>query len=64
MNNTEIVIIDDSFEMFDPLVVELREHFPAANVTIKNNPDEGLRKSLYCWIITSKQDSQKDMIFC
>ena len=43
MNNTEIVIIDDSFEMFDPLVVELREHFPAANVTIKNNPDEGLK---------------------
>lgn len=43
MNNTEIVIIDDSFEMFDPLVVELREHFPAANITIKNNPDEGLK---------------------
>lgn len=43
MNNTEIVIIDDSFDMFDPLVIELKEHFPAANVTVKNNPDEGLR---------------------
>lgn len=43
MNNTEIVIIDDSFDMFDPLVVELREHFPAANVTVKNNPDDGLK---------------------
>jgi DNA-binding NtrC family response regulator len=42
MNNTEIVIIDDSFDLFDPLVVELREHFPEANVTVKNNPDEGL----------------------
>jgi DNA polymerase III delta subunit len=43
MNNTEIVIIDDSFDMFDPLVVELREHFPEANVTAINNPDEGLK---------------------
>lgn len=43
MNNMEIVIIDDSFDMFDPLVIELKEHFPAANVTVKNNPDEGLR---------------------
>lgn len=43
MNNTEIVIIDDSFDMFDPLVVELREHFPKANVTVINNPDEGLK---------------------
>lgn len=43
MNNTEIVIIDDSFDMFDPLVVELREYFPAANVTVINNPEEGLK---------------------
>jgi hypothetical protein len=43
MNNTEIVIIDDSFDIFDPLVVELRERFPAANVTVINNPDEGLK---------------------
>jgi DNA-binding NtrC family response regulator len=42
MNNTEIVVIDDSFDMFDPLVVELREHFSEANITVKNNPDEGL----------------------
>jgi DNA-binding NtrC family response regulator len=42
MNNTEIVIIDDSFDMFDPLVIELKEYFPEANVTVKNNPDEGL----------------------
>lgn len=42
MNNTEIVIIDDSFDMFDPLVVELREHFPETNVTVKNDPEEGL----------------------
>jgi DNA-binding NtrC family response regulator len=42
MNNTEIVIIDDSFDIFDPLVVELREKFPEANVTVINNPDEGL----------------------
>ena len=43
MNNTEIVIIDDSFDIFDPLVVELRENFPQANVTVINNPDEGLK---------------------
>lgn len=43
MGNTEIVIIDDSFDIFDPLVVELREHFPEANVTVINNPDEGLK---------------------
>ncbi len=43
MNNTEIVIIDDSFDMFDPLVIELREHFSGANVTVINNPDEGLK---------------------
>jgi DNA-binding NtrC family response regulator len=42
MSNTEIVIIDDSFDMFDPLVIELKEHFPEANVTVKNNPNEGL----------------------
>ena len=42
MNDTEIVIIDDSFDMFDPLVVELREKFPEANVTVINNPNEGL----------------------
>ena len=42
MNNTEIVIIDDSFDIFDPLVIELREKFPEANVTVINNPDEGL----------------------
>jgi len=42
MDNTEIVIIDDSFDMFDPLVVELREHFPEANITVINNPEEGL----------------------
>lgn len=43
MNNTEIVIIDDSFDMCDPLVIELREHFSGANVTVINNPDEGLK---------------------
>ena len=43
MDNTEIVIIDDSFDIFDPLVVELREHFSEANVTVINNPDEGLK---------------------
>ncbi len=42
MNNTEIVIIDDSFDIFDPLVVELREKFPETNVSVINNPDEGL----------------------
>jgi len=43
MNNTEIVIIDDNFDIFDPLVVELRENFPQATVCVINNPDEGLR---------------------
>ena len=47
MSNTEIVIIDDSFDMLnifdDPLVVELKEHFPEANITVRNNPDEGLK---------------------
>jgi DNA-binding NtrC family response regulator len=42
MNNTEIVIIDDNFDMFDPLVVELRENFPEANISVINNPEEGL----------------------
>lgn len=42
MSNTEIIIIDDSFDLFDPLVIELKEHFPNANVTVINNPDEGL----------------------
>ncbi len=42
MSNTEIIIIDDSFDLFDPLVIELKEHFPKANVTVINNPDEGL----------------------
>ena len=43
MNNTEIVIIDDSFDMFDPLVIELREYFPEATVTVINNPNDGLK---------------------
>lgn len=43
MNNTEIVIIDDSFDMFDPLVIELKERFPEANVIVINNPEEGLK---------------------
>lgn len=43
MNNTEIVIIDDSFDMFDPLVVELREKFPEANVSVINSPEDGLK---------------------
>jgi hypothetical protein len=42
MNKTEIIIIDDNFDMFDPLVVELRENFPEANVSVINNPEEGL----------------------
>ena len=40
--NTEILIIDDNFDMFDPLIVELKEHFPDANVTLQNNPIDGL----------------------
>jgi DNA-binding NtrC family response regulator len=40
--NTEILIIDDNFDMFDPLVIELKEHFPNANVTVQNNPEDGL----------------------
>jgi len=47
MSNTEIVIIDDSFntnDIFDdPLVVELTEHFPETNVTVINDPEEGLK---------------------
>ena len=42
MNDTKIVIIDDNFDMFDPLVVELKESFPQANVYVINNPEEGL----------------------
>jgi hypothetical protein len=42
IKNTEIVIIDDSFDMFDPLVIELTEHFPEANINVINNPIEGL----------------------
>jgi DNA-binding NtrC family response regulator len=42
MNNTEIVIIDDSFDIFDPLVVELREKFSEVNVSVINNPEDGL----------------------
>ena len=40
--NTEILIIDDNFDIFDPLVIELKERFPDANVTIQNNPTDGL----------------------
>lgn len=38
----EIIIIDDSFNIFDPLVIELRDKFPEANVSVFNNPIEGL----------------------
>jgi hypothetical protein len=43
MSNTEIIIIDDSFDMFDPLVIELKEHFSEANVSVITNPEEGLK---------------------
>lgn len=42
MNNTEIVIIDDTFEPLDPLVVELKEKYPEANTVVINSPIEGL----------------------
>ncbi|KAA6318472.1 hypothetical protein EZS27_031526 [termite gut metagenome] len=34
--------MDDSFDIFDPLVVELRENFSEANVSVINNPEDGL----------------------
>ena len=40
--NTEILIIDDNFDIFDPWVIRLQEHFPDANVTVQNNPTDGL----------------------
>jgi DNA-binding NtrC family response regulator len=40
--NTEILIIDDNFDMFDPLVIELQGRFPDANVTVQTNPNDGL----------------------
>lgn len=42
MSNTEILIIDDNFDIFDPLVIELKERFPNANVSVQTDPTDGL----------------------